>query len=170
MYVFDATPLIYLASVERLELATALDAECCLPERVYEEVVTTGIESGHADARRVQRAIDEDVFAVESCPDTDLTQRLTELESLSDADVAVLALAATVDGIAVMDEQYGRSIADAEGIPTRGTAYVVLSAQQAGLIDASETRTVVDQLLEEGWYCAPDLYAAIRSKIDDIER
>jgi len=164
MYVFDATPLISLASAGRLGLVAALDGDCCLPERVYGEVVTAGIEAGHADARRIERAVENGLLAVESVP----AEQLARSEGLSEADVSVLALAATRDGTAVIDEQYGRTVADAEEIPTRGTAYVVLNAQQCGVIDDEEARAIVDELLDAGWYCSPDLYARIRNKIDDI--
>lgn len=168
MYVLDATPLIYLAKVEQLDLVTALPGDCCLPELGYQEVVTTGIEAGHADARRIERAVEADHFSVEPDPETPFVERLQRNERVSDADVAVLALAKSVDGIAVMDEQYGRSVADTEGITTRGTAYVVLNAQKQGAIDATESKEIVDALLDAGWYCAPDLYAKIRTKIEEL--
>ena len=46
MWVFDATPLIYLAKVDRLDLIQHLNEPCVIPDRVYEEVVETGIEQG----------------------------------------------------------------------------------------------------------------------------
>lgn len=170
MYVFDTSPLILLASANYLDLVTALDDECCLPECVYEEVVTAGIEAGHPDARRVEQAIQDDHFRVAPNPETPLVDQLAHADTLSDADVAVLALAADCAGIAVIDEQYGRTVAETEGIQTRGSAYVVLNAQQSGLIDAVTARTAIDALLDAGWYCAPDLYANIRDKVDEIDR
>lgn len=168
MYVFDATPLIYLASTGRLELVDALPSGSCLPERVYDEVVTAGIEAGHADARRIERAVDGGHFGVRPDPDTPLASRLERNDNLSAADVAVLALAADLDGVAVMDEQYGRTVADAEGVATRGTAFVVLNALKRGVIDAETARETVDAIVEAGWYCSPDLYARIRARIDDL--
>ena len=40
MYVFDATPLIYLAKAEQLSLILERLDECCTTDAVYEEVVT----------------------------------------------------------------------------------------------------------------------------------
>jgi len=170
MYVFDATPLISLASTDRLDLVASLDDPRCMPESVYEEVVTAGIDAGHADARRIERAVEEGMLAVESDPDPDaaLVERLSRADALSEADVAVLALADVRDGTAVMDEAYGRSVADTEGIHTRGTAFVVLRAQRHGAIGPDESRTAIDDLLDAGWYCAPDLYARILEKIEEI--
>jgi predicted nucleic acid-binding protein len=170
MFVFDATPLICLASVERLHLVSSLPGDCCLPEAVYEEVVTAGINAGHADARRIERAIEDDRFAVESDPDSPLVGTLDRSDRLGGADIAVLALAADAGGTAVMDEQYGRTVADTEGIPTRGTAYVVLRAQKAGQLTATAARTTIDELIDAGWYCEPDLYSDVRRKIAEIDR
>lgn len=168
MYVFDATPLIYLAKAKRLALVDELSVECCTPERVFDEVVTKGIEEGHADARRIERAIDTETIAVLSAPESDLFERLQRNQHLSEADAAVLALADEYDGTTVMDEQYGRTVADSEGVPTRATAYLVLRLVEADAIGAEEARETIDAMIDAGWYCAPDLYANLRRRIDNL--
>ncbi|WP_248516950.1 DUF3368 domain-containing protein [Salinarchaeum laminariae] len=168
MYVFDATPLIYLAKVDRLSLVLGTVSEAVVPEHVHREVVVDGIEAGHADARRVERAIDETALRVVPVSDADTFERIGRNERLTDADAAVLAVAASADAIAVMDEQYGRDVADAEGIPTRGTAFLVLRALRDDHIDAEEARTIVDDMVDAGWYCAPDLYAKLLAKIEEL--
>jgi hypothetical protein len=35
-------------------------------------------------------------------------------------------------------------------------------------VRASDPRTTIDDMLDAGWYCAPDLYASISRKIDDL--
>lgn len=59
MRVFDATPLIYLATVERLSLVVDHVSEPVVPDPVHQEVVEDGIEAGHADARRIERSTTE---------------------------------------------------------------------------------------------------------------
>ncbi|WP_128904630.1 DUF3368 domain-containing protein [Halorubrum amylolyticum] len=168
MWVFDATPLIYLAKVDRLALVQHLEASCVLPERVYQEVVETGLEQGYPDARRIERSVDADRLDIVSVETTPLLSRLQENSNLSDADVAVLACADAHDGVAVMDETYGRDVAAAEGITTRGTAYLVLKLASEGTISVDEARTVIDAIIDEGWYCAPDVYAKIIQKLESL--
>ena len=168
MWVFDATPLIYLAKVERLTLIESLERDCVVPRPVHEEVVTDGLDAGHPDARRVGGMVDTDAVAVVSVPETPLHARLLDNDSLSRADVAVLACADANDGTAVMDEQYGRDVAAAEGVSTRGTAFLVLTRLKAGVIDAEETRATVDAMIDAGWYCAPDVYTRIVGEIERI--
>jgi predicted nucleic acid-binding protein len=168
MWVFDATPLIYLAKVDQLRIVRHLDESCVVPERVYIEVVETGLEQGYPDARRIERAVEDSHSEILAVEDTALTSRLRRNSNLSEADVAVLTCAATHDGVAVMDETYGRDVATTEGITTRGTAYLVLLLAAEGVIDGADARTIVDEMIDEGWYCAPDLYARIVQKLDSI--
>ncbi|WP_254532693.1 DUF3368 domain-containing protein [Natrinema gelatinilyticum] len=166
MWIFDATPLIYLAKVDQLTLAQHLEASCVIPERVYEEVITIGIEEGYPDARRIERSVDADRFDIVSVETTPLLSRLQTNNSLSDADVAVLACADAHDGVAVIDETYGRDVAAAEGVTTRGTAYLVLKLAKQGAMSVDDARTVIDAMIDEGWYCAPDVYTKIVQKLD----
>lgn len=169
MWIFDATPLIYLAKVDRLELVAQLAGKCLIPEPVYEEVVETGIEQGYPDARRIERQIEAGVFDVVPVEPTPLYSRLQTNTSLSDADVAVLACADSIDGIAVMDETYGRDVAAAEGNQTRGTAYLVLTAAKEGTIGVDEAREIIDAMIENGWYCDPATYTKIVRAIESLD-
>jgi hypothetical protein len=36
------------------------------------------------------------------------------------------------------------------------------------VIEAAEARTIVDDMIDEGWYCAPDLYAGIVGTIEEL--
>ncbi len=168
MWVFDATPLIYLAKVDHLTLVSHLYEPCVIPERVYTEVVETGIEHGYPDARRIERSVEDDIFSVMPVDDGEFFSRLQRNPKLSDADVAVLVFADTHDGVAVMDETYGRDVASTEGITTRGTAYLVLYLASQKAISVDNARTVVDGMVEEGWYCSPDMYAKIVQKLNSV--
>ena len=168
MWVFDATPLIYLAKVDRLTLVQHFEESCVIPERVYAEVVEDGLEEGYPDARRIERSVDAEMFDVISVEVTPMLSRLKTNDSLSDADAAVLACADAHDGVAVMDETYGRDVASAEGITTRGTAYLILKLTKEGAIGADEARTVIDAMIDNGWYCAPDVYSRIIQKLESL--
>lgn len=168
MYVFDATPLISLARADRLSLLAELDADRFLPDEVYSEVVETGIEAGYPDARRIERCVDDGVLSVVSVGESDTHARLRVNPNLSDADAAVLACAHRRDAVAVMDESAGRDAAEAAGITTRGTAYVVLKLAREGAIDVDTARTTIDAMIDAGWYCAPDVYAKIVRTLDSL--
>ena len=170
-WIFDATPLIYLAKAERLGVIETVSHPRLVPERVYREVVTEGIEAGYDDARRIERAVEDgrvDVVEVD-LDDSPVATGLDRHAGLGDADVAVLACAGARDGVAVMDEAAGRSAAAVEGVETRGTAYVVLSAVKRGKLSVEEGREAIDAMIDRGWYVAPDLYAKIVRKLESFE-
>lgn len=169
MWVFDATPLIYLAKVDRIELVSNLEGQCYLPEQVHSEVVTAGLEEGYTDARRIEQCIETGTLEVVSVADSPLVERLERNPGLSDADVAVLACAQSLDAVAVMDEAAGRSAAEVEGVETRGTAYVVLLSAKKGDVSVSDARETIDAMIDEGWYCAPDLYAKLVRKLESFD-
>ncbi|WP_226011240.1 DUF3368 domain-containing protein [Halomicrobium salinisoli] len=167
--IVDATPLIVLAKSDHLDVLTGRDETPVVPALVYDEVVETGLSAGYPDARRIERAIENGHFAVEDAPESALFEELASSPALSEADAAVLALAADRDGVAVMDEQAGRAAADAEGIETRGTAYVVLSSVERGEQTPAEARSIIDDIVEAGWHCSTDLYAQIVRKLEEMD-
>ena len=170
-WVFDATPLIYLAKSERLGVIETVSDPRLVPEAVCREVVTEEIEAGYDDVRRIERAAEDgrlDVVEVD-LDSSPVATRLERHSGLSNADLAVLACADARDGVAVMDEAAGRSAAAVEGAETRGTAYVVLSAVKRGKLSAEAGREAIDAMIDHGWYVALDLYAKIIRKLESFE-
>ncbi|MDB2251198.1 DUF3368 domain-containing protein [Halorubrum ezzemoulense] len=170
-WVFDATPLIYLAKADRIGVVKPLDEPRVVPEAVYREVVTIGVEQGYDDARRVERSVEDrlvDVVEVET-DDSPVATRLARHPGLSDADVAVLTCADARDAVAVMDESAGRSAAEVEGVETRGTAYLVLAAVKGGQLSKAEGRDAIDAMIDHGWYVAPDVYTRVVGKLESFE-
>lgn len=92
-----------------------------------------------------------------------------ELSPSSAADIAVLARAEAREAVAVMDEAAGRSAAEVEGIDTRGTACLVLSAVKSGQLPPNAARKTIDTMIQSGWYVAPDLYTRIVQKLEILE-
>jgi predicted nucleic acid-binding protein len=168
MWVFDATPLIYLAKAERLERLAELDGNGLATAEIYTEVVERGVEAGYPDARRIERLVENDVFRVVTVEETDTYTRLQKNDRLSEADASVLSCAKSRDAVAVMDETYGRDVAATEGIETRGTAFLVVALAKRGVIDPETARGTIDAMLAAGWYCAPDVYAKIVAAIEDV--
>ncbi|MDB2236354.1 DUF3368 domain-containing protein [Halorubrum ezzemoulense] len=170
-WVFDATPLIYLAKAGWFGVIETLAEPRVVPEAVYREVVTAGVEQGYDDARRIERAVEDglvDVVAVDT-DDSPVATRLGRHPGLSGADVAVLTCADARDAVAVMDESAGRSAAEVEGVETRGTAYLVLAAVKGGQLSKAEGRDAIDAMIDHGWYVAPDVYTRTVGKLESFE-
>jgi predicted nucleic acid-binding protein len=169
MLVLDATPLIYLAMVDRLDVLDALTEDCVVPQPVYDEVVSVGLDAGHPDARRIERATEAGYLSVRHPPESELADRLCDNPNLSEADAAVIALAANADGVAVMDERYGRATAETEGIETKGTVAILGAAVRTGHLTGQEAVEIVDEMIDAGWYCSTDLYTRIVGRLRELD-
>lgn len=166
--VFDATPLIYLARVDRLEEVTGLTESCLVTQPVYEKVVTTGLEAGYPDARRIEVVVEAGHLTVRDPPANGLADRLVRNDGVSDADISVLTTAASTGGTAIMDERHGRQVARVENIPVHGTAFLVLALLRERELSRDETLGTIDAMIDAGWHCSTDLYTRIRDRIDDL--
>lgn len=167
MWIFDSTPLIYLSKSGRLDDLSAFEDKK-IPKAVYNETVEAGKESGETDARRIDKVV-KDGFEVKKAEKDRFFNRIKENPNLSDADAAVLALAIQLDATAVMDEKYGRSVAETEGIEHRGTAFLIISLVRNDEITGQEAKETVDQMIDHGWYCSTKLYKKIIKRIEEIQ-
>lgn len=73
------------------------------------------------------------------------------------------------DATPVMDEAAGRTGAEVEGVETRGAAYLVLLCAKRGCVSVVDARETIDSMIDDGWHCAPDLYARIVRKLESLE-
>ncbi len=86
MFILNATPVIYLAKTDRIQLLEELEQNCVMPNSVYEEVVIRGREKGEADALKIEDCVKNDVFEVKEAPDTPLSKKLDESDWLDVQD------------------------------------------------------------------------------------
>ncbi|MDY6788460.1 MAG: DUF3368 domain-containing protein [Candidatus Nanohaloarchaea archaeon] len=159
---------MYLAKADILEHVGELEEEILVPEKVYKEVVIQGKEEGYADAYRIEDFLDNSGGKMTDSRNNEIFDELKNNPNLSKADVEVLAIAEERSAIAVVDEDYARGIADVEGISNHGSVYVVLLLVKRDIISAEKAQEAIDSMVEHGWYCSTDLYAKVRSKLDEL--
>jgi predicted nucleic acid-binding protein len=167
MLVFDATPIIYLAKVGKLHLIENISEKKVIPGSVFEEVVVKGKEAGKSDALIVERLIEQGVFQVSEVKEIDVYRKLMENKKLSKADVEVLTLAKVENGVAIVDEDYARWVAEVEDIKCGGTIYLISLLLEGGVITKREAREIVNGIIEKGWFCSTDRYARILRRLEE---
>lgn len=159
--IFDATPLIYLGKVNVLEKITHFPEEKYTPESVYEEVVTEGKKSGNPEVFLIENLIEAGIIEIKTPADEEYTSHLGENPRIHKGDAEVLALAYELDGIALLDDEEARGMAEIEGIEHHGTIYLLLRMLKTGLLTKEETIDGLDEMLHKGWRCPTELYAEI---------
>ncbi len=167
MFVFDAIPLIYLAKAKVLKYVCELEEEILIPETVFQEVVVEGKNMGFPDAIRVEKLVDKGIFEIVPAERGIIYDKLEDNNFLSKADMDVLEIALQENGIAVMDDSYPRTIAKIEGIRCRGTFYLIFRMLNEKIVDKEEAKNIIDEIIEEGWYCTTDLYSHIMKKLEE---
>jgi predicted nucleic acid-binding protein len=151
----DATVLIFLGKLRRLEWLHDQYDSVLIPETVYEEVVEQGKAVGAADATVVAQAIDAGWIRVEAVePREDI--RAYDLEA---GETAVLSVAVDHGHDEVLaDEESVREVARHYDLEPRGTLWFLFTAVETGEITFDEFVDALERLLDKGFYLDEGIY------------
>ena len=139
----NASPLIFLAGADLLELLLLAGTEIIVPSTVAAEIRRRGPADATVQALERTRWL----LITDAPPISPIIQAW----SLGDGESSVLAWAQANPGTeAIIDDLAGRRCAAALGIPVRGTLGLVLIAKQRGKI--ASARAVLEQLRQSGMY------------------
>ncbi len=166
LLIIDSTPLIHLGKADILEKISELEYNVIVPLSVFEEVVNNGKRRGLADALKIERIIRSEPFEVVDVKKGEIHDLFKENRSLSDADKDVLEAARRDNGIAILDESYGRSICEVEGIKHKGSLWILKELIIHRAITPEQARNALDMMIEGGWYCSTVLYSRALRMID----
>ena len=152
--VSNSTPLIGLASVQRLDLLQQLLGDIHIPQAVYDEVVTAGHQHGLAKqavaaARWIKVGHIKDRLAVEIL--------LDELDA-GEAETIVMAREMGAD-LVLMDEKKGRRRLAQLGLTKIGTVGILLRAKRADLLQT--IRPDLERLREQGFTLSQGVMDAV---------
>jgi len=163
--IFDATPLIYLGKINFIQKIRHFPQNKYIPESVYEEVVVEGKKVGKPEVFLIENIIETGIIKIKAPVDNQYLDHLKGNPRIHKADAEVLALASEMDGIALLDDEEARGMAEIEGIDHHGTIYLLLRMMKMGLLTEEETLDGLNEMIRKGWRCSTELYAAILKKI-----
>jgi predicted nucleic acid-binding protein len=149
----DASPLINLAWIGKIEILSKLYGEICISEAVWQEVVVQG--SGQPGSEEVKAS--QWIKRQEVGNKTLVQSLMLELDA-GEAEAIALALETNAD-LLLMDERLGRETAMFMGLRVVGLVGVLIEAKRKGII--TEIKTSLDQLRKAGFYLHPTLYMRI---------
>jgi predicted nucleic acid-binding protein len=137
----DASPLIALSLIERLDLLHSLLGRITITDVVQAEVLAQGDRPGQAAiaaairAKRIRVIIDQ--WPEPKLPDLDE----------GEASILRAAIHHGVPCLVLIDERAGRAVAKELGIAHTGTVGLILQAKKRGLV--LSVRTLFEQLLAQ---------------------
>lgn len=152
--VSNATPLIYLAKANRLNLLQALIKETLIPQSVHQEVVINGKQLGEKDAFLVDKAISQGWILVRSSKKMYNAQ--IELHP-GEAEVISLAKESGIE-IVLMDDSKGRIASEMAGLRPRGTLWLLLKAVKANILNLDQFLATLENITRAGFYLKEEVY------------
>lgn len=139
--VSDASPLIFLAKINRLELIGLLfGKDILVPSLVSDEVLLPPLPAG--EELRLQRFLESTIIVK-------VGKSRRKSLSLSRADLAVYQLAIDRKADVVLsDDKLLRALLRAEGLAPLGTLGLLMHAAEKGILSKEETRSDMDELIK----------------------
>ncbi len=166
MIVSNASPLMYLAKIGKLDLLKEFFKEIIVPKEVYEEIVVEGKKEGFLDAYVVERAVNERWIKIEEVRiDKELERFAPEIDS---GEIAVITLARKIKpSLVLIDDASARTIAEGLGLNVKGTLYVLLKSLKKKLIEKKEIKDLINRLVRLGFRISSELYGEVLKEIDN---
>jgi len=152
--VSNATPLIYLGKVGKLNLLECIFEEVIISEEVKREIVDEGKKLKEADAYLIEKEIKRGwikVFNVKELIDVPLKLEKGEISTLS------LAKKLKIREV-LIDEAPARTASEILGLTPRGTIFVLLKALKIKEITFDEFLKILNKLLKEGFRLKEEVY------------
>lgn len=162
--VADASPLIFLGKIRRLDLIRELlGDDIHLPRAVFREVVVPGMDPIEQDALET---------FLSTCTVSTVRRPRRFASAMSTADNAALTLALRRKAdILLCDERVTRAMAEAEGIRPLGTLGVLLRAMHKGMLSTKESRHLIDLLIQmHSFRISVEVYQRVLERIAAEER
>ena len=169
----DAGPLIWLGKCGTLHLLKKLHSEIVIPEAVYEEAVTRGVEKGYADAQVIKKAVEEGWIRVFK-PRRQFIDRVEDRENKlgielgkGEREAIALALEKGISLFLTNDEdayQIGKSL----GLEPNGVLYVLLKAVKERHLSNKQAKESLGQMLEGGFWLSPKIIHIFYEALDRL--
>ncbi len=152
--VSNASPLINLAWIGKLEILSELYGNIVIPEAVWSEVAIQGLnQPGSKEVK------DAKWIEVQKVVDQDLVISFQRDLDAGESEAIALALQISAD-LLLMDERLGREIAALFNVRVMGVIGILIEAKRKGLI--REIKASLDQLrMISGFFIKPVLYERI---------
>ena len=158
--VADASPLIFLAKIRRLELIPALlGNDIRVPAAVRDELFASPLDPAEEEVLR---------HFLGACRLEAVEKTRAFASAMSAADNAALTLAVRLGAeVLLCDDRITRRMAEAEGVRPLGTLGILLRAMRTGRVGRSEARRLIDRLVSShGFRIGIGLYRAVLAEIE----
>jgi predicted nucleic acid-binding protein len=155
--VSNTTPIISLASINRIEILKRLFGEITIPQAAYDEIKAK--ESyGYKD-------IDLDFIQVKKVKGELYKDLLLNQLDLGEAETIILAKELDADHV-IIDENLAYKIAQNAGLDVIRTLSILLKAKNMGIIE--NVKPMLDEMISKGRWYSQKVYDSFLKKIGEL--
>ncbi len=167
----DASPLIILSKIERVELLPQLYGQVLVTPWVWDEAVIKGKAMGALDAAYLERTAKDLQFTKVKLTPTEksLAERLMTEGRIHWGEAGILSVAKQRKAIAILDEKEARTVAVGMGVAHIGTVGVVYEAFLHKLVSYDELIEFLEKVSKVAWV-SPDLVARIIRQASEVKK
>lgn len=162
-YVFDSSFLIYFGKLKILEHLQFVEGKKYISKEVYREVVEKGIERKEEEAKYIADVVFKKILEV-AVPKS----LVTDTPSLTLADREVISLSLETKSVAIIDDEYARSVAEKQGIMCHGSVYMLLEFLNKKILTKKEALDYLDTLISLGFYLSVSTYQKIVRLVEKL--
>lgn len=165
--IINATPLIYLGKLGKLNLLTQLYSNIITTREVKNEVLT----KNYPEYSVLKMAFDNWIMIQDANDKTVMDNLiLSQQIDFGEASVIALALEQENDVILLLDDLIARSVAKSLGIKISGTLGIILEALYSKILSADEIKLLFDDLVTETPFrISVKLYQSITQLINSFQ-
>lgn len=153
----NASPLMTLGKLNRLDLFAGLFDEVQIPRAVYNEVVTQGLTRGAPDALTVRLFWQRQEWPIVDVPQALLSAYVPPVV-LDPGETELLALAQSLaNPLVLLDDEVARAEARRLKLQMCGTLGILVRAHRGGLLSPVQTELLIHEIAAR-----PDIWIAAR--------
>lgn len=150
----DATPLIYLAKIEKISLIKSLYNTIIISSEIKNEIVDEGKRLKEKDAFLIEKEIKDGFIEV-----IKVSNYIKPVFKIDKGELSILSLAKELSIKDVLiDEKLARIAAKVEELTPRGTLFVILKNLKLKLINFDDFLRILNSLLEAGFRLKEEVY------------
>lgn len=150
----DATPLIYLAKIEKISLLKSPYNTIIISSEIKNEIVDEGKRLKEKDAFFIEKEIKDGFIEV-----IKVSNYIKPVFKIDKGELSILSLAKELSIKDVLiDEKLARIAAKVEGLTPRGTLFVILKNLKLKLINFDDFLRILNSLLEAGFRLKEEVY------------
>ncbi|MHB8277978.1 MAG: DUF3368 domain-containing protein [Candidatus Humimicrobiaceae bacterium] len=150
----DATPLIYLAKIEKINLLKSPYNTIIISSEIKNEIIDEGKRLKEKDAFLIEKEIKDGFIEV-----IKVSNYIKPVFKIDKGELSILSLAKELSIKDVLiDEKLARIAAKVEGLTPRGTLFVILKNLKLKLINFDDFLRILNSLLEAGFRLKEEVY------------